>query len=1184
LTQVVARPVNTAVAPGLAGMPQAPVAPVAPTPISNQPAVDLQNLASSLGQLSRSLADLGTAQLQSQEREEQRVKEQDSAIKRAEAEQRAQLEKADRNRKEAEAIRRRNEADAEAKANKLQREADRAEAEAKRLGEKIGQLINLDDVDTMAKVKAQMDTMLSKDEISISEHSAYSEAMSMTVARRYAERDTSRDVSALEGLHARMDDEIKDPNWFSRWYKTRTESVIRDVPKWIPDKDAFNARYLSARSDAKVGLLRTHERVIGVAQAKDEQHFLENETHVLLNEALDPFFSIVPEEGEGSVLDPAAFAAEKVTKLLDNHRITGVSTVLQANNIVADAVFNWLRSQDTSAGMDAGIAILERIQTGPRNSRTKLLSGEALVKWQNEVEPALEVKQDKILAAEAKQAFIDSSKTLEKTWTDFFLKKIRTDAVPGEALAEDGARKLEETLKGVYSTENPQQAAAEKAFHESFLKNGGSYDPATKTIKLEKDGNTHSFSLDKLARNAKEEALVEDMVIQRNAILARMKSDPALRIVPEVGEGSVLARTEDFSVSYIQENGEPFPDSMIDVFAKAASIRSLQYNESNSLKAQVDQMVTGDYLTEQEAMTNLQGAMTVYKILSSNKDTNPTLASDVLGEETAKFLLIANEMHRQKALPGISPIATLNGLMRDGKFDPVAIEETVTKVGPTGETTIMEDINAEVFRKQQELANVFVPFATRRGTAQAQVTRLARMFAGVAGVEPERAVEMAVATVTNDMADVGGYRFPMSLLTPATAAGASPLMRRNPDWQPPTAEEKLTRAQQKQKRDKFLKAKADYEDFWVKHRKIQIFEQKFLPPTEPTFSKSLRELEKLRREGKLRKGDLQPEDIVPGQPGVERIDVVPRSQGLDKKIKEINDYAFKINRLKEKDSKKVLNYLHGLKGKTIPPNAWLDIGFKNSLPLRRHLNILKKAGLIEWNAADNSIPPKLLGDPTKKPMYDDYRIRIPAKSGRYEYNYTSEYKKYQHKLRTLEENLRKAEGKEIEAYEDFRKKVFPKLTPEIRDTFNPFEKYESTSNFEVDVLRKDPGNMTGLEMLNTASKAFRIGSTVIGETGLASRLYKEAIDKVGRVGADKMVFVPVPGRKDRFVLLRPTESAMTRVLRVDGTSEYSLAEVAAIAQATFKRSSQAKIDNEELKRFLRSQRSGADNILRFGGR
>src|SRR6056300_10731 len=137
LTQVVARPVNTAVAPGLAGMPQAPVAPVAPTPISNQPAVDLQNLASSLGQLSRSLADLGTAQLQSQEREEQRVKEQDSAIKRAEAEQRAQLEKADRNRKEAEAIRRRNEADAEAKANKLQREADRAEAEAKRLGEKI---------------------------------------------------------------------------------------------------------------------------------------------------------------------------------------------------------------------------------------------------------------------------------------------------------------------------------------------------------------------------------------------------------------------------------------------------------------------------------------------------------------------------------------------------------------------------------------------------------------------------------------------------------------------------------------------------------------------------------------------------------------------------------------------------------------------------------------------------------------------------------------------------------------------------------------------------------------------------------------------------------------------------------------------------------------------------------------
>ena len=56
-TQVVARPVDTSVTPGSAGMPQAPVAPIAPTPVSNQDALDLQNLASSLGQFSRSLAD-----------------------------------------------------------------------------------------------------------------------------------------------------------------------------------------------------------------------------------------------------------------------------------------------------------------------------------------------------------------------------------------------------------------------------------------------------------------------------------------------------------------------------------------------------------------------------------------------------------------------------------------------------------------------------------------------------------------------------------------------------------------------------------------------------------------------------------------------------------------------------------------------------------------------------------------------------------------------------------------------------------------------------------------------------------------------------------------------------------------------------------------------------------------------
>jgi hypothetical protein len=1130
------------------------------------------------------------AQVASQEREEQRVKEQDAAIKRAEAEQRAQLEKADRNRKEAEAIRRRNEADAEAKANKLQREADRAEAEARKLGEKIGRSLDLDEADSIAKMKAQFDRMLSEDLIPISEHPAYSEALSVTLASRYARRDISQDAAALEGLHRRMDDEIKDPNWFAKWYRNRSETVVKDIPKWIADKDAFTARYLADRNDGKIGLLRKHESVIGVAQAKEEQTYLENETHVLINESLDPFFNIVPEEGQGSVLDPAAFAAEKITKLLDNHRITGVSTVQEANSIVADAVFNWLKAQETSAGMDAGIEILERIQTGPRDSRTNLLSGEALVKWQNEVEPVLEVKQDKILEREAKQAFIASSKSLEQRYTDFFLKKIRTDAVPAEALAEGGAQKLQEILKGVYSTESPEQAAADKAFHEGFLKNGGSYDPATKTIKLEKDGNTHSFSLSKLAKDAKEEALVEDMVIQRNAIIARMKvedGEPGDFLPGDYpyGTNAVLRPPELNQPSYIQENGEPFPDEMIDVFAKAASIRSLQFNESDSLKAQVGQMLTGDYDTEQEAITNLQGAMNVYKILTNNKDTNPTLASDVLGEENAKFLQIAIEMHRQKAVPGVSPIASLNGLMRDGKFAPEAIEEAVTRVGPSGETTIMEDINAEVFRRQQELANVFIPFASRRGTAQAQVTRLARMYAGVAGVEPERAVEMAVATITSDMADVGGFRFPLSLLSPSTAAGASPLMRRDPDWQPPTAEEKLTRKQQKQKRDKFLKAKEEYEDFFVKHRDVQIFDQEFVPGKPATFSKSRSELTRLRQRGELPAGYLQPEDIVPGQPGVERIDSVPRTPGSDKIIKERNAYALKVTRL-DPESRKVLLYLSRLKkGEPVPANAWLATGLRNGAAFRQKLGSLKKGGLIDWDPANSSAPAKVLGDPTAKPVYDDYRKRIPATRPTFKYKLSKQYKDYQSKLIKLENNLREAEGKEPLTNEEIRERFPTALSTEFAEGFEPFSKYESTSNFEVDVLRKDPGNMTGVEMLDTASRAFRIGSTMIGETGLASRLYKEAIDEVGRVGANKLVFTPVAGRKDRFVLLRPTESAMTRVIRSDGTTEYSLAEVAAIAQATYKSVDRNKLAEESLKQFLKSQpRSAGDDLLRFGGR
>lgn len=1075
-------------------MPQAPVMPAAPAPISNQPAIDLQNLAASLGQFSRSLSDLGSAQLESQRRAEQEERRQDAAIKRAEAEQQAQLEKADRLRKEAEAIRRRNEADAERRADKKQREADRLEAEARRLGERIGKNIDLDDANTIQKLKPQFDKLLKKDEISISEHPAYSEALSIALANRYADRDFRRDAVELESLHNKLDDEIKNPNWFARWYGGRSTTGISNLPDWITDKDAFTNRYLAARSDAKMSLLARHEKVIGVAQIKEEQAQIESETHSILNAALDPSLSIVPEEGEGSVLDPDAFAAAKITKLLDDQRLMGVSTSEDAHKIVSGAIFNWLKAQESTASIEAGIDILERAETGPRDSRTKLLSGEAKVTWDNEVKPAVDARLDKIREIEVQKAFIKSTESMEQRYIDYFQRKIQREAVPQEALADAGSEKLQEVLKGVYSAESPEQAAIDEAFHESFLKLGGKYDPASKTVSFEKDGNKHSFSLTKLAKEAKEAALTEDIVIQRNGILARMKQEVADAVVPPYGTNAVLRPEESKAVFYTQANGEPYPDDAIEVFALAASVRNLQFNESDSVRAQVEQMLKGDYDTEQEALTNLQAAMTTYKILTNNKDTNPTLASDVLGETNAKFLQVAIELHEQNALPGISPIGYLNRAMRDGKFSDAAINEVVNSLGPSGETTVMEDIETEVFNRRLELANVFVPGIGGRGTASAQVTRLARMFSGVAGVEPKRAVDMAMSTITRDMADVGGFRFPLNLLTPTTAMGSSTLMRRNPDWTPPTEEEKLTRKQQQKKRDDFNKAREEYENFWVKHRKIQVFEQKFEPPQPPKFSKSIRQLEELRRRGKLPKGYLQPEEIVPGQPNVERIETVP--------------------------------------------------------------------GLPE----------------------NDYRIRIPGTYGRFRYQFTKEYKDFQRKLLKLENKLRETEGKEPLGYDEYRKRVPLRITEKLINDHVPFVKYEPTANFEVDVLRKDPGNMTGVEMLNLATEAFRIGSRAVGTKGRAAELYNEAFRSVGRTGSDRFVFVPVAGRKDRFILLRPTESAMTTVPRPNEATEYSLAEIALIAQARLRSQREVAKNEEELRELFRSQKTAGDGLLRFGGR
>tara|TARA_R100001509_G_scaffold74845_2_gene41856 strand:+ start:3361 stop:6897 length:3537 start_codon:yes stop_codon:yes gene_type:complete len=1133
-TQVVARPVDTSVTPGSAGMPQAPVAPIAPTPVSNQGVLDLQNLASSLGQFSRSLADLGMAQKQFERREDQEQR-------RLEAERQAKLDRADRLRKEAEALSRRDRLDAE-------REASRLEEEARKLGTKIANLVDLTGVNTIRELKGQFDKLLDADEISISEHPAYSEAFSIALAKRFAEQDFLRDQDALDRHHQKAEDETKNPNWFTKWYSGKTEDTISSLPDWIPDKDAFSDAYLQARNTKSDRLIVLHSRFLKKEQLTTEQTNLEVDVHEALSSML-----------EDEKLN-ASVTANEITSLLDAQRRDGLSSASQAKQIVSNAFLSFIKTRESSDEIDDLLEVLELIQTGPEGtpSRSAFLSGEIKVNFDNEILPEIRRIQDNLDKQQVAEVFNANVNFLNGQFLDSFTQQIQQEGFNVERLVDGGSQKLREilNLKGTPSQEDLGIYQILKSLNARVEGN---------SLTISSGEKTATIDLQKIAEESMRIAVSKDMVLT----LAQVKKNK------------------------LYENFSPANKELI---ARALSIRNLNANAS-SIKTEVERLLTGDYGSNvEEGVENLKAALEVYRALRGNKDSNPNLAKDVLGSDNLRLLQIVLKLNEQDQYPSLKNINILFGKIRDGSFSKEIID---AKLGDSfdGSSTVQDEIKNQISKPENiaKLSSVLGASFGGRAQPRFQVIQLARIFYAVGGVKPKEAVNMAMAALQEDLVEVEGSFFPAELLTQTTSTGDSPLMRKNPNWIPPTTEEKQARKEQQKKRKEHEENLKNYYEILSKSAGVRVSFQQFTPPEPASYGERLSELQNKLRRGEVDASYLEP-FLTDGKgnfvsPDIRRTDGLLPNSSQAKLYDKQNEYLDRVENLTRSgnykdgvEQKRLLMYLHklslGSKTKTvrttdafgfrtgsktvpvdtIPPNAWRELGFEDPSGMRfkRHMQALEKAGLIETNKVNEFKLPRLLGDPTKKRYVVDYQAVTPAKLGKFEAKLTKEFLDYSSKLFNAENKLRVSEGLRPLPMNELSRRIGSGQATKVPN--NPFPVYESTVDFEVDVLRQDPGNFSGVELLRKATKAVRMGTAIVGEKGVASDIYKEILNNANANQRDSFVIVPVPGlieggtksAMNRFVVkVKRFNSSVLSTVDRDNTNDhtYSTEEIVALARA-----------------------------------
>ena len=851
LTDVVAGPVDTFVAPGAAGMPQAPTPLAKPVQDPQTDAVDYANLASAFGSLSSSLGQLGYAMAE-RERAEERER------RRLSYEEERKLAKVERLQKEAEALRERED-------RKAQVEADKKEREAAKLGAEIAEQLDLMEIKRTQNFKQQFDTLVDEEQIYLTQHPAYSKALARGLAVRYAQLDYDNDAIEWDQVTKSGGEEYKESNWFDEWYQGKSNNRINTLPKWVTDDDSFRYNYIARRSQLSASLRKRHMILIGEEHRELERENISVRTSQALEAGVEDDLEgyqrfeydaeqekLIPVEGSEPP-SRAQQAADVITQSLDDQRIQGIVKMEEANTLAVKSILNWIDRQDTVEGILYGLEVGELAQTGPQESRSPLLSGKNREIWED-AQGEIKKKISKIRQDEADAAFDAKALEVQQEFVNFLGLRIVGDAelglpsMPVDDIPQLAGQQLDLLLQGQYTKgTDPKSVEARKdeiAFMEKFRDLNGTYDRDTRTITFESatGRRKQEVPLEKYVRIAQQTALTKQIANESAFVKGQA----------ERGEG------------YRQANGEAFPPRIMDLFARGRALRVLKFNSDKGFQSQFRNLIFGNEEGNETLPMRLEAAMLIYQDLAEDRAFNPNLVTDVLGEGMTNMADILMVL-RDPEFPHATSMESVAQSFLEGKLDVEYIQETLrTPIQGSkslGELLQEEQTTTEYLEELNRFEYVSKAFGR---TGRDQVTHLAQILVGGFNLAPEEAAQKALDIMKRNSFMVAGVRISNDAMEPDVAKGTHPSMRvLNPEE---IKREEQTILQQEQELSVFRAAKEAYENHYAKMKEFTEGKKRFTQKGDDTNEYKMWRMKLFDLENKLRKAkgmkELSTSDVV----------------------------------------------------------------------------------------------------------------------------------------------------------------------------------------------------------------------------------------------------------------------------------------------------------------------------------
>ena len=732
VTEVVARPVNTAVDPGRAGMPAQPVQPVAPTPLAQDQFGDYARLAQSLGSLSSSLKALGEANAAADRRRERR-------------------------------------------------------AAVATSDEEIPNWYNDAHIDSLTAFRTltpEFNEQLRKGHIDISDSPAYKNNFSTHQGKSIAANVSPNDAKELEELLESGDASIRAPGALEGWWHKRTDAYLTNLgnKEWIPNKDRFAYAFLNARSRVFKKLYSGYQDKLKKLQRADEDEALQGDVFVDLEsgfaESLKDHVEVLFDQRtlrfkEGKVNLPSTAdirAAASISKLADDYRVDSTMTSQEIHEGIGKLVINKIKNSESVEEIDFYTSVLKKIEIGPQGAKTKLMSGgSSTARLYDDEKGAIGNLRARLIRDGLIKERNDQISKLSNGLVNWLANERNIDK-GGVTDKTKLVRIFSQIQAGRFDPNDPKNKGAEE-WSQLFADMG---------VRVEGDQllipNPHSQS-------------GAPTPINLGSIIDKAKNLSLVTLTSKNLELLQAAQSQSDGLMYGPEGSKrPIP---LEMAARGLGLKDSGITKSTDYANEFQLAIfpTDKTISEEQHADRFMAALTSFRLLVRDPTGGRELAKNLIASDTNYELMsMVDILTRSKLVDGHKDPVQLLSLIRQGKLTAESVNEYLKKPSAKGGPTLDQQVD-NWFSDQ---ANAPAINSIQGVNVKDRMKGLLRYTLALGEVTTFDEAANAVVqnfrerSVTMDLGDNGGAKYVLSedLDKGMVKGTGDPRMQRDPAWDP----------------------------------------------------------------------------------------------------------------------------------------------------------------------------------------------------------------------------------------------------------------------------------------------------------------------------------------------------------------------------------------------------------------